>query len=52
MVEAYLMEDAEVDSSSGSKSDSEEEESTPPAAQDDEGSALPVPATEADPPTP
>ncbi|CAL2234244.1 unnamed protein product [Prunus armeniaca] len=31
MVEAYLGEDAEVDSSSGSESDSEEEESTPPA---------------------
>ncbi|CAL8080277.1 unnamed protein product [Prunus armeniaca] len=53
MVEAYLGEDAEVDSSSGSKSDGEEEETTPTAeplsAREDEGEpALP----EADPPTP
>ncbi|CAL8133326.1 unnamed protein product [Prunus armeniaca] len=56
MVEVYLGEDAEVDSSSGPESDSEEEEMTPPAeplsARDDERPALPAPATEADPPTP
>ncbi|CAL2271182.1 unnamed protein product [Prunus armeniaca] len=53
IVEAYLGEDAEADSSSGSESNSEEEETTPPAeplsAREDEGRpALP----EADPPTP
>ncbi|CAL9011528.1 unnamed protein product [Prunus brigantina] len=58
MVEAYLGEDAEVDTSSDSESDSEEEEATPPPpalateARDEEGSAPPAPATEADLPTP
>ncbi|CAL9005955.1 unnamed protein product [Prunus brigantina] len=41
MVEAYLREDAEVDSSSGSESDGEEEKTTPPTepliAREDEG---------------
>ncbi|CAL2266363.1 unnamed protein product [Prunus armeniaca] len=53
MVEAYLGEDAEVDSSSGSESDGEEEETTPPAeplsAREDEGGPAPPVA---DPPTP
>ncbi|CAL2247429.1 unnamed protein product [Prunus armeniaca] len=53
MVEAYLGEDAKVDSSSSSKSDGEEEETTPPAqslsAREDDGGPTPP---KADLPTP